>query len=125
MYVLLYGFFIVLFWTWGQFPSTSPQGRLFGEAIYRRVFIWGGGGLYLGGFIFRILRYMAVINLPRMLRLQCSIIVEDAYRMHAYIVHWLGPIKKMTYVLLRRKKYLQLCITMWQRKDNSPDPQLF
>ena len=60
--------FAILFWIWGQFPSTNPQGRVFGGAIYRRFFalrVWGGGGgLYLKGLIFRILRYMAVINLP-------------------------------------------------------------
>jgi len=49
----------------GIFRAQGPQGCVFGGAIYRRVFcvtnLWG---LYLEGLIFRILRYMAVINLP-------------------------------------------------------------
>ena len=38
------------------------EGRFIGGFFALRV--WGGGGLYLKGLIFRILRYMAVINLP-------------------------------------------------------------
>ena len=51
--VLLYSFCFVLFWIWGQFPSTSPRGLVFEGVIYRRF--WGG--LYLEGLIFGILRY--------------------------------------------------------------------
>ena len=117
IYVLLYSFCFVLFLIWGQFPSTSPQGCVFGDAIYQRVFCVTSLGRGWGAYIWRGLfsefygRWQESIYL-RMLRLQCSIIVEDAYCMHAYIIHWLGPIKRMTYVLLRRKNYLQLCITM-------------
>ena len=36
----------------GNFPSTSPRGLIFGEAIQRRVFcVTGLGGLYLEGLI--------------------------------------------------------------------------
>ena len=37
-------FCFVLFGIWGQFPSTSPWGLVFGGAIYQRVFLlllWG------------------------------------------------------------------------------------
>ena len=33
IYVLLYSFYFALFWIWGQFPSTSPQGLVFGGPI--------------------------------------------------------------------------------------------
>ena len=50
--VLLYSFCFVLFWIWGQFPSTSPRGHVFGGAIYQTFFcIMSLGGLYLDGFI--------------------------------------------------------------------------
>ena len=50
--VLLYSFCFVLFWIWGQFPSTSPWGLVFGGAIYR-MFFWvtSLGGLYLERFM--------------------------------------------------------------------------
>ena len=103
--VLLNSFCFVLFWIWGQFPSTNPQGRVFGGAIYRRVFCvtsLGGGGLYLKGLIFRILRYMAIINLPTNVALT---MLNYCWRrlLHACIHHSLtrsdqkhdmGPFKK-------------------------------
>ena len=50
--VLLYSFCFVLFWIWGQFPSTSPGAHVFGGAIYQTFFcIMSLGGLYLDGFI--------------------------------------------------------------------------
>ena len=50
--VLLYSFCFVLFWLWGQFPSTSPGGHVFGGAIYQTFFcIMSLEGLYLDGFI--------------------------------------------------------------------------
>ena len=45
---------------------SEYKGLVFGGAIYRRVFCvtsWRGG-IFLEGLIFRILRYMVVINLP-------------------------------------------------------------
>ena len=46
VYVLLYSFYFVLFWIWGQFLSTSSWGLILGGAIYRIVFffalrVWG------------------------------------------------------------------------------------
>ena len=50
--VLMCSFCFVLFWIWGQFPSTSPGGHVFGGAIYRMFFCdMSLGGLYLEGFI--------------------------------------------------------------------------
>ena len=81
--VLLYGFCC--------FTSTNPQGRVFGGAIYRRVFCvtsWGGGGLYLKGLIFRILRYMAVINLPT--NAQLFLKMPTTF-MYASFIDWVRP----------------------------------
>ena len=50
--VLLYSFCFILFWIWGQFPSTSPWGLVFGGAIYRAFFCGMSlGELYLERFI--------------------------------------------------------------------------
>ena len=51
----------------GNFRVQAPRGvylerRFIGEFLFGGG--GGGGGFYLGGLIFRILRYMAVINLP-------------------------------------------------------------
>ena len=52
IYVLLYSFCFVLFWIWGQFPSTSPGRLVFGGAIYWTFFfVMSLEGLYLERFI--------------------------------------------------------------------------
>ena len=52
----------------GNFRVQAPRGVYlegrFIRGFLRYEFGGGGGGLYLDGLIFRILRYMAVINLP-------------------------------------------------------------
>ena len=52
----------------GNFQVQAPRGvHLEGPFIggFFALRVWGGGGLYLEGLIFRILRYMeVVINLP-------------------------------------------------------------
>ena len=50
----------------GNFRVQAPRG-VYLERRFIGEFLFGGGGeggLYLEGLIFRILRYMAVINLP-------------------------------------------------------------
>ena len=56
IYVLMYSCFL-LFWIWGQFPSTSPR-RLYLEGRFNGRFfeVSSFGGLYLEGLIFGILR---------------------------------------------------------------------
>ena len=56
--MLLYSFSLFYFEFEGNFTSTSPQGLIFGGAIYWRGFCVASlGGLYLEGLIFEILRY--------------------------------------------------------------------
>ena len=51
IYVSLGSFRFFKFWIWGQFPSTSPQGLVFGGAIHRRVFcVTSLGGLFKGAY---------------------------------------------------------------------------
>ena len=71
-----------------NFRVQSPrrvylEGRFIGGFFALRV--WEG--LYLEGLIFQFYGIWQESIYLRMLRLQCSIIVEDAYRMRAYIVH--------------------------------------
>ena len=47
----------------GNFRVQAPRG-VYLERRFIGGFLFGGGGVYLEGLIFRILRYMAVINLP-------------------------------------------------------------
>ena len=55
------------------FPSTSPQGLVFGGAIYRRVFcVTSLGGLYLKGLIFGILRYLDTCGKSLIVMIRCS-----------------------------------------------------
>ena len=64
-YMLLYRYCLVLLCIWGQFPSTSPWGLIFGGAISQTVFcVTSLGGLYLEGLMngeayFRNLRYIS------------------------------------------------------------------
>ena len=92
IYVLLFSFLFVLFCflIWGQFPSTSSRGLVFGEAIYGRVFCVASlVCFYLEDLIrhgeayFGILRYLLihwwcfsffgfVISLPNFCNWECS-----------------------------------------------------
>ena len=98
----------------GNFRVQTPrgvylEGRFIG-GFFRYEF--GGGGLYLKGLIFRILRYMAVINLPTNVALT---MLNYCWRrlLHACIHHSLTRSdQKHDMGPLRRKNYLQLCITM-------------
>ena len=64
-------FFFVLLCIWGQFPSTSPPGRLYLEGRFNGGFlalgVWGGryiwGGLYIEGLLFGILRYLYIYRI--------------------------------------------------------------
>ena len=73
IYLLLCSFRFFEFWIWGQFPSTSPQGLVFGGAIYWRVFcVMSLGGLYLKGLIFGILRYLDTCGKSLIVMIRCS-----------------------------------------------------